>query len=156
MGFFPKRMRLYAPMAGTAVPLTQVPDPAFSGEMLGKGLAILPQEGKIYAPCDGAIDTIFPTGHGLTLVAPWGGEILIHVGLETVTLESGVFTPHVAAGQQVKRGQLLLKADLEAIRVAGRNPITPVVLCNWRNFSDFHILSPGEVTAETAVMELRV
>ena len=156
MGFFPKRTRLYAPMKGSAVPLAQVPDPAFSGEMLGKGIAIVPQEGKVFAPCDGSVDTVFSTGHALTLLAPWGGEILIHVGLETVTLADDVFTPHVAAGQQVKRGQLLLEADLEAIRAAGRNPITPVLLCNWREFSDFRILSLGEATAETAVMELRV
>ena len=156
MGFFKKRILLYAPMAGKILPLAEIPDPAFSGRMLGRGIAIVPSDGRVYAPCDGTVETVFPTGHALTLQAPWGGEILIHVGLDTVTLTGQGFLLRVAAGETVKRGQLLLEADLDAIRRAGLDPVTPVVLCNWQKFNGFRVLPPKEVTAEEPIMELRL
>ena len=156
MGFFKKRILLYAPMAGRTVPLDSISDPAFSGEMLGRGIAIVPKDGRIFAPCDGRVDTVFPTGHALTLTAPWGGEILIHVGLETVTLAGHGFSLRVAAGEQVKKGQLLLEADLNAIRSADLDPITPVLLTNWQAFVGFQIFPPAEVTENDPIMELRL
>ena len=124
MGFFKKLFGkktddFYAPMAGKAVPITEVPDPTFSEGMLGNGIAIEPAEGKVYAPCDATVDMMFTTGHAVSLVADCGAEILIHVGLETVGLEGKPFTIHVANGDKVKKGQLLLEADLEAIKAAG-------------------------------------
>ena len=117
MGFFSKLFgqkddALFAPMAGTAVPVTEVPDPTFSSGMLGDGIAIEPTDGKVLAPCDATVDTMFDTGHAVSLVADCGAEVLIHVGLETVGLQGKGFTIHAQNGQKVKKGDLLIEADL--------------------------------------------
>ena len=124
MGFFKNLFAkpmdtLGAPMAGKAVAISQVPDPTFAEGMLGNGIAIEPSEGKVFAPCDATVDMMFATGHAVSLIADFGAEILIHVGLETVSLEGKPFTVHVANGDKVKKGQLLMEADLEAIKAAG-------------------------------------
>ena len=121
MGFFKKLFGkktddFYAPMAGKAVPITEVPDPTFAEGMLGNGIAIEPAEGKVYAPCDATVDMMFTTGHAVSLVADCGAEVLIHVGLETVTLNGKYFTPKVKDGDKVKVGDLLLEFDLDAIK----------------------------------------
>ena len=133
MGFFKKLFgkpvdSLCAPMAGKAVAITEVPDPTFSEGMLGNGIAIEPAEGKVYAPCDATVDMMFTTGHAVSLVADFGAEVLIHVGLETVGLEGKPFTIHVANGDKVKKGQLLIEVDLEAIKAAGLPTITPMLI----------------------------
>ena len=150
-----QKYTLYAPMNGNAVPLFEVPDPAFSGEMLGRGVAIVPTDGRVYAPCGGTVDTVFPTGHAITLLTDWGGEILIHVGLETVALEGKAFTLHTTQGERVEKGQLLLEADLDGIRAAGLNPITPILVCNWQDFASFRVFPWDAVTLEIPVMELK-
>ncbi len=159
MGFFQKLFgkkvdSLYAPMAGKAVPITEVPDPTFAEGMLGNGIAIEPAEGKVYAPCDATVDMMFTTGHAVSLIAECGAEILIHVGLETVSLEGKPFTVHVANGDKVVKGQLLLEADLQAIRDAGLNTITPVVVCNSDNYPTFNTLVGKDVTNADVVLEL--
>ena len=159
MGFFKKLFskpvdELYAPVVGKAVPVTEVPDPAFAEGMLGNGIAILPTEGKVYAPCDATVDTMFETGHAVSLAAPNGAEILIHVGLETVSLEGKPFTIHVANGDKVKKGQLLMEADLEAIKAAGLNTITPLLVCNTDDYPTFNTFVGKAVTQEDVVIEL--
>lgn len=99
---------LYAPCKGKVVPLSEVPDPTFSEKILGDGFAVIPSEGKIYAPTDGEIAMVFDTLHAITLTSSSGTEILIHIGLDTVTLKGAPFTAHVAAGDQVKKGDLLM------------------------------------------------
>lgn len=94
---------LYAPCKGKVVPLSEVPDPTFSEKILGDGFAVIPSEGKIYAPADGEIAMVFDTLHAITLTSSSGAEILIHIGLDTVTLKGAPFTAHVAAGDQVKK-----------------------------------------------------
>lgn len=94
---------LYAPCKGKVVPLSEVPDPTFSEKILGDGFAVIPSEGKIYAPTDGEIAMVFDTLHAITLTSSSGTEILIHIGLDTVTLKGAPFTAHVAAGDQVKK-----------------------------------------------------
>ena len=121
MGFFKKLFgkpvdSLCAPMAGKAVAITEVPDPTFSEGMLGNGIAIEPAEGKVYAPCDATVDMMFTTGHAVSLVADFGAEVLIHVGLETVGLEGKPFTIHCKNGDEVKKGDLLMEADLDMIK----------------------------------------
>ena len=116
MGFidklFGKKLEgIYAPVAGKAVAITEVPDPTFAEGMLGNGIAIEPAEGKVYAPCDATVDMMFDTGHAVSLVSDTGVEILIHVGLETVSLAGKPFTVHVHNGDKVKKGQLLLEVD---------------------------------------------
>lgn len=159
MGFFKKLFGkktddFYAPMAGKAVPITEVPDPTFAECMLGNGIAIEPAEGKVYAPCDATVDMMFDTGHAVSLVADCGAEVLIHVGLETVSLEGKPFTVHVANGDKVKKGQLLLEADLEAIKAAGLPTITPMLICNTDDYPTFNTFVGKDVTNEDVVIAL--
>ena len=159
MGFFKKLFgknadSVYAPMAGKAVPITEVPDPTFAEGMLGNGIAIEPAEGKVYAPCDATVDMMFTTGHAVSLVADFGAEILLHVGLETVGLEGKPFTVHVANGDKVKKGQLLIEVDLEAVKAAGMPTITPVLICNTDDYPTFNTFVGKNVTNEDVVIEL--
>lgn len=159
MGFFKKLFGkktddFYAPMAGAAVPITQVPDPTFAEGMLGNGIAIEPTEGKVYAPCDATVDMMFTTGHAVSLVADCGAEILIHVGLETVSLEGKPFTIHVANGDKVKKGQLLMEVDLEAVKAAGLPTITPMLICNTDDYPTFNTITGKDVTNADVVIEL--
>ena len=159
MGFFKKLFgintdKYYAPMAGKAVPITEVPDPTFAEGMLGNGIAIEPTEGKVFAPCDASVDMMFTTGHAVSLVADTGAEILIHVGLETVSLEGKPFTIHVANGDKVKKGQLLMEVDLEAVKAAGLKTITPMVICNTDDFPTFDTFVGKDVTNDDVVIEL--
>ena len=159
MGLFKKLFgkhvdSIYAPMAGKAVPITQVPDPTFAEGMLGNGIAIEPAEGKVYAPCDATVDMMFTTGHAVSLVADCGAEILIHVGLETVSLEGKPFTVHVANGDKVKKGQLLIEVDLQAVKDAGMPTITPMLICNTDNYPTFNTIVGKDVTNDDVVIEL--
>ena len=161
MGFFSKLFGkekkdngIYAPLAGQAVPVTEVPDPTFAEGMLGDGIAIIPTEGRVYAPCDATVDMMFTTGHAVSLVADCGAEILIHVGLETVGLEGKPFTVHVANGDKVQKGQLLIEVDLEAVKAAGLNTITPMLICNTDDYPTFNTSVDKEVTNDDIVIEL--
>ena len=164
MGFFDKLFgkspkgsdgnKLYAPMNGKAVPITEVPDPTFAEGLLGDGIAIIPTEGKIYSPVDGTVETMFSTGHACALKSSTGVEILIHVGLETVGLNGGPFTIHCKDGDQVKKGQLLWEADLDAIQAAGLPIITPVLVCNVDDYSAIEKFT-GDVTNDDVVVSLK-
>lgn len=159
MGFFKKLFGkntddFYAPMAGKAVPITEVPDPTFAEGMLGNGIAIEPADGKVYAPCNATVDMMFTTGHAVSLVAENGAEILIHVGLETVTLEGRPFTVKVADGDRVKKGQILMEVDLEAVKAAGLNTITPMLVCNSDDYEGFKAYSGMDATNDDVVIEL--
>ncbi len=159
MGFFKKLFGkktddFYAPMAGKAVPITEVPDPTFAEAMLGNGIAIQPTEGKVYAPCDATVDMMFTTGHAVSLVADCGAEVLIHVGLETVSLEGKPFKVHAANGDKVKKGQLLMEVDLEAVKAAGLPTITPMVICNTDDYPTFNTIVGKDVTNDDVVIEL--
>lgn len=159
MGFFQKLFgkkvdEIAAPVAGQAVPINQVPDPTFGEEILGKGIAIVPTEGKVYAPCDASVDMMFETGHAVSLVADFGAEILIHVGLETVNLKGKHYTVHAATGDKVTKGQLLIEFDLEALKAEGYNPITPVVVCNSADYTTFQTHVDKAVTSSDVVIGL--
>ena len=159
MGFFKNLFskpgdNLYAPMTGEAVAITEVPDPTFAEGMLGNGIAINPTDGKVYAPCDATVDMMFETGHAVSLGADFGAEILIHVGLETVGLEGKPFTVHVASGDKVKKGQLLIEADLDAIKAAGLLVITPVVICNPDDYPTFKTFVGKSVTNNDVVISV--
>ena len=159
MGFFKKLFgkpvdSLYAPIPGMAVAITEVPDATFAEGMLGNGIAIEPTEGKVYAPCDATVDMMFTTGHAVSLVADFGAEILIHVGLETVSLEGKPFTVHVANGDKVKKGQLLMEVDLEAVKAAGLPTITPMVICNTDAYPTFNTIVGKDVSNDDVVIEL--
>lgn len=162
MGFFNKLFSkseksdnaIYAPMAGNAVPVSEVPDPTFSEGLMGNGIAIEPTDGKVYAPCNATVDMMFDTGHAVSLVGDNGAEILIHVGLETVSLEGKPFKVHVSNGQKVKKGQLMIEVDLEAIKAAGLKTITPILVCNCDEFTTFNTVTGKAVSNADAVIEL--
>ena len=145
---------IYAPMAGEAVAISEVPDPTFSSGMLGNGIAIKPTDGKVCAPVNGTVDMMFDTGHAVTLVSDNGIEILIHVGLETVGLEGKPFQVKVQNGQKVKKGDILMIADLEAIKAAGLPTITPVLVCNSDDYTTFNTTTGKAVTNADVVIEL--
>ena len=145
---------LYAPMAGKAVAISEVPDPTFAEGMLGNGIAIIPTDGKVYAPCNATVDMMFSTGHAVSLIAEGGAEILIHVGLETVSLEGKPFKLHANSGDTVKKGDLLIEADLDMIKEAGLNTITPVVVCNSDLYSKFDTTIGTDVAAGDEIIKL--
>ena len=137
---------IFAPMSGTVVPLEQVPDEVFSKKLLGDGVAILPKEGKIYAPVDGEVATVAETLHAYGFLSKEGMEILIHVGLETVHLKGEGFISHVKAGDSVVRGDLIAEVDLDFLKSRDISAITPVVICNGAEDLDLQT-ADGEVTA---------
>ena len=145
---------IYAPLTGKVVPISEVPDPTFAEGMLGNGIAIIPTDGKVYAPCNGKVETMFSTGHAVALSTAGGAELLIHVGLETVGLNGAPFTIHVADGDEVKKGQLLFEANLEMIQEAGLPIITPVVVCNSDDFAKFDTVVGKDVTNADVAIEL--
>ncbi len=144
-----------APVAGSLVSIKDVSDPTFGEEILGKGVAIIPSDNRIYAPVDGKVATVFPTGHAVAVVGNDGMEILIHVGLDTVKLNGEHFTIHAEEGQEVKKGDLLLEADLEQIKAAGYDIITPIVICNTDEFTEIQPEEPKTVAPGDDVMKLR-
>lgn len=160
MGFFDfrkgkKGASLGSPVKGECVPIQEVADPTFADEVLGKGAALKPADGRVYAPVDGKISTLFPTGHAVGIVSSDGAEILIHVGLDTVQLKGRHFKVAVQADQQVKKGDLLLEADLEEIRAAGYDTVIPVILCNSDEFSDIKCKTEGSVEVGEEVISYR-
>lgn len=125
-----------SPIEGTAFPLNDVKDAAFSRELLGKGFAVRPNEGKVYAPFDGKIELLFPTNHAIGLKSEEGIELLIHIGMDTVNLEGKYFVPKVKQGDDIKKGQLLLEFDMKAIQEAGYSIDTPIVVPNTIDYLD--------------------
>ena len=121
--------QILAPMNGRAVPLEQVPDPVFSDKVLGAGLAIRPTDGKVYSPVDGTVSSIAETLHAYGFSSDDGLDVLIHVGLDTVTLKGEGFRLHVRAGDRVKAGDLVAEADLALLQERGLDPLTPVLIC---------------------------
>ena len=145
---------LHAHMNGKVVPLEQVPDEAFSGKVLGDGCAIEPTDGKLYAPCDGVIDTVFDTCHAVNMRSDQGAELLLHVGIDTVMLGGKYFTAHVQDGQQVKTGDLLLSFDADKIRQAGYQLTTPLIVCNSEDYGKLEPLAYGIIRAGAAFLRL--
>lgn len=143
-----------APCVGRLKALRDVKDPTFSAEILGQGVAIVPSEGKFYAPADGIVATVFPTGHAAAIKTAGGAEVLLHIGLDTVKLNGKYFTIHVEEGQQVKKGDLLLEADLEEIRRAGYDSATPVVICNSDAFDKITASGAEEVAVGDELLRL--
>ena len=138
-------LTLTSPMAGTAVPLGQVKDESFAKGMLGPGIAIEPSSGVVVAPCDGKVTVAFPTGHAYGIKSASGVQVLIHIGMDTVKLDGKGFTPKVAKGDFVRRGDVLAVVDWDAIRAAGYDTITPVVVTNKKKFATITPAEAGPV-----------
>lgn len=145
---------LGSPVNGTVVPLSQVSDPTFASEMLGTTVAVEPSDGKIVAPCDGEVINIFDTGHAVCLTTQAGGELLIHVGVDTVKMDGKGFTKKVSDGDHVKAGDLLIEADLNTIKEAGYPATTMFILTNADQFGKVEKAEPGQVKAGGKLMEI--
>ena len=148
--FFKKKkedniLRLVSPLKGEAVEISTVNDPTFAEKMVGDGVAIKPSDGLVCSPVDGTVGMVFDTKHAISITSDKGVEILIHVGLDTVKLNGEPFEAFVDAGDEVKCGDKLLKADLEAIKEAGYDTITPVVVCNTDDYESINCVKFGEV-----------
>ena len=145
---------LGAPAKGKAVPLSEVNDPTFAEEMLGKGAAVIPSEGKIYAPADGEIGMVFDTLHAVSMVTDFGAEVLIHVGLDTVNLKGKFYEALVKDGDAVEVGTPILKVDLDGIKKAGYDIITPVLVTNTMEYGDVIAVSDGEIMPEETIIKV--
>lgn len=129
-----EKIQILSPADGTVKDITEVPDQTFADKVLGDGAAVIPENGRIYAPADGTVVNIMDTKHGIMFQTDQGVELLIHIGLETVNLKGKYFTSHVSSGSSVKAGDLLVEFDLDAIKKEGYNPITPVVVTNGDDY----------------------
>ena len=136
---------IVSPLEGNIVQLADVEDVAFSTGALGKGIAIEPTVGKLYAPADGVVTVMFPTGHAAGLTTDTGVEILMHIGLDTVELNGEHFTIHANQGDKVKKGDLLVEFDIQAIKAAGKVVTTPIVITNTANYKEIEITGDGSV-----------
>ena len=134
-----------SPLKGQAIALVDVEDAVFSSGAMGQGLAIEPTEGKLYAPVDGEIALLFPTGHAIGMKTTDGAEILMHIGMDTVELNGEGFTAHVAQGDQVKAGQLLIEFDIDFIKSKGKPTVTPIVVTNSGEYHNVSIIEPKEI-----------
>ncbi len=132
-----------SPLKGRIIPLSEVDDAAFSSGVLGNGAAIEPEEGKLYAPSDGVVDNLFDTKHAIGITTDDGAELLIHVGMDTVKLKGEYFTAHVETGTRIKKGDLLISFDKNAIEKAGYKTVTPVVVCNTDEYKSVELIGDG-------------
>ena len=146
---------LAAHMNGTVVPMAEVQDEAFSNCILGDGAAIEPSEGKLYAPADAEVDNLFDTHHAIGLVTEDGVEILLHIGINTVELGGRHFKAHVEAGQKVKKGDLLISFDMEAVKAAGYLCTTPMIVCNTEDYQSVTPTAEGSIQAGVPLLEVK-
>ena len=143
-----------SPLTGQIIPLSEVNDPVFSSEAMGKGCAVIPLEGKVFAPFDGPIVGLLDSHHAVGMESENGIEILIHVGMDTVKLGGKHFTCHIEDGQQVKKGQLLLEFDMDAIKAEGYEIVTPVIITNSDEFTEITTEVAGRVKNGDKLLKL--
>lgn len=143
-----------SPLKGTLVPLSEINDTVFSSGAMGPGIAVLPAEGKVYAPADGTVSMLFDTLHAIGFVTEKGTEILIHVGMDTVKLDGKYFTAHTESGAEVKKGDLLLEFDMEKIKEEGYELSTPVIVTNSDEAGEVRVSEAGEVNPGDTVIRI--
>lgn len=141
-----------APMKGRIVPLNEVPDDTFASGMLGKGVAVIPEEGVVASPVCGTVESVFDTQHAIAIKGINGEELLIHIGLDTVTLNGAPFGIRAKAGDKVKAGDVLGKFYLDKIKEAGLNTITPVIVTNPDDFDEIEILAGKKAARGDEIM----
>lgn len=145
---------MYAHLNGTIVHLEDVEDDVFSQKILGEGIAIEPSEGKLYAPCNGTIDSVFDTKHAVNIVSADGAEVLLHIGIDTVKLGGKHFTSHVSDGQKIKKGDLLITFDIEAIKKEGYKVTTPLLIANTDDYAQIIPAAKGKITAGKEILKI--
>lgn len=146
---------LVSPMNGVVVPMNEVKDEAFAACVLGDGVAVEPEEGKLFAPADGVIDNVFDSKHAIGMTTTEGVELLLHVGIDTVKLAGQHFTVGVSAGQKVKQGDLLLTFEMDAIKAAGYLCTTPMIVCNTDDYQSIQPLATGPIKAGQKLLEIK-
>lgn len=144
---------VYSPLEGSAIPLTSVKDEVFSQKILGDGIAVVPAKGELYAPADGTIESVFDSKHAISMTTDAGVELLMHIGMDTVKLEGKGFVPQVKNGDTVKKGQLLMKFDIDAIKAAGFDTTTPIIVTNGDRFA-VKPVADGAVVPGAALLKL--
>lgn len=137
---------LASPVTGTVVPLAQVADKVFASAAMGSGLGIIPTDGHVYAPASGTVVAAMKTGHAFGIKTPEGVEVLVHIGLDTVHMQGEGFTTHVTRGAEVAKGDLLAVVDLDAVKKAGFDPTTVMVVTNTAKFTEVAPASAGVVS----------
>lgn len=150
-----KTITLYSHMNGTVVKLEDVEDEVFSQKILGEGAAVEPSEGKLYAPCDGKIDSVFDTKHAVNMVSDDGVEILLHIGIDTVKLGGQYFEAHVSDGQEVKKGDLLISFDMDKIKAAGYKVTTPLIIGNTDDYASVEPVAQNSVSAGDMILKIK-
>lgn len=145
---------ILAPVSGKVIPMNQVADPTFSQEILGKGVAIVPDSGVFVAPASGEVAVMFETKHAVSIKADCGAEFIIHIGMDTVNLKGQYFEAFVAQGDRVKAGDKLVEVDLEKVKEAGYDVTTPIVICNTPSFPGMVCHSGMDVKALDPIIEL--
>lgn len=154
-GFFDKKEKIVAIASGEIIDMAQVSDDVFAQKMLGDGYAVIPKDGEFVAPCDGIVLNVFLTKHALTMESEQGLEILIHIGIDTVQLSGECFEVFVKENQEVKAGQLLIKADLDFISSRGFDTTSPFVITNMERVKHMEF-SPSNVERGQQVGEIRL
>lgn len=143
-----------SPAKGTTVALKDVNDPTFAEEMLGKGVALQPEDGKIVSPVKGSVSMVFPTGHAVGLMSEDGVEVLIHIGINTVNMNGEGFVAHVKQGDAVNVGDALVTVDLDAVKKAGYDTIIPVIITNTTTFQDVSGIANKTVCAGEEIISI--
>lgn len=149
-----KVIKIISPLSGEVMPVAKVKDPTFSQEMLGKGVAIYPNIGRVVAPFDGTVDTVFDTFHAISLISKEKVEMLIHVGMDTVKLKGQHFKALVKSGDTIKTGDVLLEFDPEAIQKSGYDITTPVVVCNPDDYVKIDTKTDQSINMGECLIEL--
>ncbi len=145
---------MYSHLNGTVVDLEDVEDDVFSQKILGEGIAVEPSEGKLYAPCDGKVDSVFDTKHAVNILSSDGAEVLLHIGIDTVKLGGKHFESHVSDGQEIKRGDLLITFDIEAIKAEGYKVTTPLIIGNTDDYSAIAAAAQGKISAGSKILKI--
>ncbi|MCR5493449.1 MAG: glucose PTS transporter subunit IIA [Streptococcus sp.] len=151
---FDTNIKIFSPLSGKMIALSEIKDEVFASGAMGNGIAILPSEGRVVAPADAEVTLLFPTKHAIGLKTTEGAEILIHVGMDTVTLNGKGFESHVSVGDKVQKGQMLLTFDIEEIKKAGLTTVTPIIITNTADYQSINLCKDNKVTFEDFLLEL--
>ncbi|WP_423213864.1 glucose PTS transporter subunit IIA [Streptococcus equinus] len=147
-------IKIFSPLSGELIALSEIEDEVFASGAMGNGIAILPSEGRVVAPADAEVTLLFPTKHAIGLKTIDGAEILIHVGMDTVSLNGNGFDSYVSIGDKVKKGQTLLTFDIEKIKKAGLTTVTPIIITNTADYQSIDLCKDNKVTFEDFLLEL--
>jgi len=146
---------LYSPMDGEIIPIEAVEDDVFSTGVLGNGIGLKPMSGKLYAPCDGEVASVFGTNHAINILSKDGCEVLLHIGIDTVKLKGKYFEAHVSQGDSVKKGDLLISFDMDNIRKEGFKLTSAMIVCNTEDYSAITPVSKGKMVHGKKVLDIK-